>query len=109
LKINKEEGALNVIDVGCGSGIFSIIFLSENNFHINELAMIDIEENCLLSSLQNILYYRKYFLINKLTIIKSDLFKDLDSCYFKYFDIVLANMPQTPSKVPIQSSIIYNV
>ncbi len=96
------------MDVGCGCGIFSIIFLLNNNIRVNELVLIDIEENCLHSSYQNFIYNKDKFNINKITIIQSDLFKSLtdNDKYYYYFDIVLANMPQTPSINKIRS-IIY--
>jgi len=108
----ENKNGINVLDVGCGSGVFSIIFLLKNkNLCINELVLTDIEPNCLYSTYQNILYLKHLFHINTVTIIKSDLLKSLNdevfnNAYNNNFDIVLANMPQTPSRTAIRSIII---
>jgi ribosomal protein L11 methylase PrmA len=104
--LKEYSNPINIIDVGCGTGIFSIIALLNNDIQVNELVLTDIENNCLYSALQNLTYNKNLFNIRKLTIIKSDILNDLKSSYYNYFDIVLANMPQTPSKVPIRSNII---
>jgi len=98
IKYNGNSENINILDMGCGSGIFSFIFLLKNkSIIVNELVLVDIEENCLFSSYQNLIYYKNYFSIKKLTIIKSDLFSSIGKKFENYFDIILANMPQTPS------------
>lgn len=109
LQENLINNKLNILDAGCGAGIFSFLFLLKNkNLKVNELVLIDIEENCIFSSFQNFVYFKEYFNIEKVTLIQSDLLKSLTDGkykkeYFKYFDVVLANMPQTPSLNPIRS------
>lgn len=94
----------NLLDVGCGAGIFSFIFLLNNQVPVNDFVLLDIDENCLNSSYVNFTYYRDHFNIGNLKVIKSDVLAQLDKeIYFKYFDIVIANMPQTPSMDPIRS------
>jgi glycosyltransferase involved in cell wall biosynthesis len=95
---------INVLDVGCGAGIFTIIFLLMNNITLNELVLTDIEENCIISSYFNFLYNKEKFKINKITFIQSDILNSLGKEYFNKFDVVLANMPQTPSIKPIRSN-----
>jgi methylase of polypeptide subunit release factors len=99
LKITDYTQPINIIDIGCGSGIFSIIALL-SGVKVNELVLTDVEDNCLFASLQNFLFNKKYFDIKTLTVIKSDLLDSVSQSY--NFDIVLANMPQTPSRIPIR-------
>jgi len=74
--ISKE---INILDVGCGAGIFSFIFLlknfyqnlieirkdsNENNNYENinlNLYLTDIDQNCILSSYINFINYKELF------------------------------------------------
>jgi len=99
-----------LLDVGCGAGIFSIEFMMKNkHLKINHLVLCDIDENALANSFQNIVYYKEIFNLDKITIIKSNLLKDLPSKFKNYFDVVLANMPQTPSKQRIRSKLLIEI
>jgi predicted glycoside hydrolase/deacetylase ChbG (UPF0249 family) len=108
-KVEYIEGKINILDVGCGSGIFSFIFLMNNrHLKVKELVLLDIDNNSLSSSYMNFLYHKSYFDIDKITLIKSDILSNLDDKYTNSFDIVMANMPQTPSKIPIRSILIFD-
>jgi ribosomal protein L11 methylase PrmA len=95
---------INLLDVGCGAGIFSIEFMMNNeHLKIKHLVLCDTDENALANSFQNIVYNKALFNLEKVTILKSNLLKDMPTEYMNYFDVVLANMPQTPSKQSIRS------
>ncbi len=95
---------INLLDVGCGAAIFSIEFMKNNkHLKIKHLVLCDNDENALANSFQNIVYHKAMFNLDKITIIKSNLLKDLPTEFKNYFDVVLANMPQTPSKQSIRS------
>jgi predicted glycoside hydrolase/deacetylase ChbG (UPF0249 family) len=98
-QIEKNLKEINILNAGCDSGILTIVFLLQHpNLLINELVLTDIEENCLFSCFSNFNYLKQKFHINRITFIQSYLFNKLDfKKYSNYFDVVLANMPQTPS------------
>jgi len=101
---NKYQNGVKILDVGCGAGIFSIIALMNNkDIKIDELVLTDIDQVTLNNSYQNLLYLKEFFKIEKITFIQSNLLDELKENYYNYFDIVLANLPQTPSKNKIRS------
>lgn len=104
----EKDRSINIIDVGCGSGIFSFLFLLKNKdkiLSVNELVLLDIDETCLSNTYSNFMYYKNIFKISKLTIIKSNILDSLENYkqYENYFDVVLVNLPQSPSIKPIRS------
>jgi len=82
--------------------------LNNNYVKIKELVLTEVNEKLLCSAKRNLILFKNYFSIDKITFICSDMLKQVDQTYYNYFDIVLANMPQTPSKTAIRSKHFYN-
>jgi methylase of polypeptide subunit release factors len=102
------KSEINLLDIGCGGGIFSILFLIKNShLRINEIVLCDIDNLALSNTYQNLVYYKHLFNFKKITVLKSNLLKEIPSKYHNYFDVVLANMPQTPSKEKIRSKFFF--
>lgn len=101
-----EQKSINILEVGCGAGVFSIIFLINNFFNnyipkekLNEkcsiinlnLYLYDIDPECILSSYINFQRYKDYFKngfyefennyysfeLNNIFIAKSDLIDEI--------------------------------
>lgn len=98
---NKE---INIIDIGCGWGTMSIVFLSKyysfiknNNIVIKNLIFTDINQWCLYNVKSNILNLPKYIFENVKNIkyIISDLLENKDISLLKY-DLLFVNLPQSP-------------
>ena len=83
--------------------------LTNKHIKINEIVLCDIDEIALNNTYQNLIYYKEYFNFDKLTIKRSNLLKELVSSYNNHFDIILANMPQTPSRENIRSKHFINI
>lgn len=89
---NVSCTALNGLEIGLGSGIISIILLSRLK-NLNMLAC-DINEKALKISKKNAVYIEEQSsvsIVDRLSIVKSDLFSDIDKN--KKFDFIVSNPP----------------
>ena len=95
-------------------------FKSIENIDIN-LYLSDIDEECVYSTFINFINYKKFFTekvyklegkekfykfnLSLIDISKGDLVKNFafNEKYYGFFDIILANLPQTPSEESIRS------
>jgi HemK-related putative methylase len=80
------------LEVGCGSSILSLYLYD----FVNKMFCVDINED-VIDYLENV---KKKYSLNKLEIIKSDLFKNLNKnkLDFKTFDIIVFNPPYVCSE-----------
>jgi predicted RNA methylase len=94
-KCLKEESYLNkqikkVADVGCGTGFLGI-YITKNNPYVEKLYGIDINEQALLSTMENA---SLNFVQDKIEVVLSDCYDNIPENV--YFDLVVCNPPYVP-------------
>ena len=84
---------MSILDLGCGTGIFSLMFLVKANQSSINLYLSDINTHILGNAIYN---YRQSCLKHRINYVlqESDLFGHIDSKI--HFDVILFNPPQTP-------------
>lgn len=83
---------LNILDIGCGSGCIGIV-LTKKLSSANTI-MTDVSADALELAYENII---KHGLLDKIKIIKSDLFDAITDCEHK-FDLIISNPPYISEK-----------
>ena len=96
------EGSINVMDMGCGYGIFSLIFVvllkkynEKHNLIIENLVLVDNDSFCLFNSQRNI---SKNAYIKNIVLVENNLLEDFSKKCDILFDVILVNLPQSPGK-----------
>ena len=78
----------NILDIGTGSGNIAISLTKY--IPSSKIVALDISQTALRTAKKNA---AKYKLTEKISFIKSDLFKGLDKSYWDSFDLVISNPP----------------
>ena len=76
------ENPVDIIDLGCGSGVIGLTL--EKNFSTNSVDLVDISKDALEVAEKN-----KNYLFSKADIIQSDFFTNINKTY----DIIISNPP----------------
>jgi predicted glycoside hydrolase/deacetylase ChbG (UPF0249 family) len=103
--ILEKYSSISLLDVGCGSGIFAIIFMYLiPEIKYDKVVLLDNDDYCLFSSQRNmkILIENFEIKINELIFLKSDLLSELHN-QKTLFDVVLVNLPQSPATFNFRS------
>ncbi len=89
-ELNKLEGGLNVIDIGCGSGILGLV--AATNANVGKVLFVDTNDRALELCRVNI--NRNMGIVRAdCDVVKSDLFAEVTG----KFDMIIFNSPYLPS------------
>lgn len=109
IKTKNINNNINILDIGCGWGAMSILYmLNNNNLLVNNLILSDINNMCLESSKVNINNYINNNCnnnkIKNVEYVQSYLLNDISikNLSIKY-NLIFANLPQSPGKTPYRS------
>ena len=88
---------ISLIDVGCGTGIFGLTFLSQPSISEAKVCLTDIDQSIVASSLYNYQQSTVWDKITEIEGIESDMFENVGKIQF---DVILFNPPQSPFRHP---------
>ncbi len=80
------EGSLDILDMGCGSGVLGLSLAAERPG--SHVTLADVSENALTLTKEN----AEKLGIENITLIRSDLFENITD----RFDVIAANLPYVP-------------
>lgn len=91
-----EEEHEKILDVGCGTGIMSMFYLCRSKIGLKRLILSDVSYEALGNCLYNIVQNQHLIgNIDEIVLIQSNMFEKIEKEGLRY-DVILANMPQTP-------------
>lgn len=96
-----SKGAVRVLDMACGCGIFGFFALGklDDSLEISEMVFSDISVPALRSVYTNIkLNSGKIRPIENIRLLQSDMFEKIEG----KFDLITANFPQTACPEPLR-------
>ncbi|MEJ5287303.1 MAG: Peptide chain release factor N(5)-glutamine methyltransferase [Candidatus Kapaibacterium sp.] len=84
---HKKDEALKILDIGCGSGAITIALA--DFFKNSEVTAIDIDDNAIAQTEENIDYHK----LTNATVLKLNILKELPE---GKYDIIVSNPPYIP-------------
>lgn len=99
VEILKDKKNLKVLEIGCGSGIISVMLATM--FEDISIKAVDINDKAIALSKSNAI---KHNVENKIEFIKSDLFKNIQD---ESFDIVVSNPPYIANRYKLPKNVNY--